>query len=185
MKARSCSFDEEKLIGAAYGEGTVADRIRVFFHTRSCKECAAGFREFRRTARTFDSIEPEKCPPSVTNRVRQRIGIKKEKSILEPVLDYVFYRPAYAVSGTAVVVLLALFLTYQFTDLYDPKPDVYYTDEEIRRAQEDIEKTFAMIVPVVHDAQIQIRDNIIRSQLLPPVQHSVEKTNQLFIKGLQ
>ncbi len=185
MNTPTCSFDEEKLVGAAYRDGTIADRIRVFFHTKRCKECASIFREYRQTANTFDSIKPEKCPPTVTDRVRKRIGIKKEKSFFDPVLDFIFYRPAYAVSGTAVVVVLAVFLAFQLTDLYSPEPDVYYSDAEIRQAQEDIEKTFAMIVPVVQNAQLHVRDDIIRSQLLPPVQHSVEKTNQLFIKGLQ
>lgn len=187
METHKCSFDEEKLIGSAYGDVGFINRLRVFFHIKKCRTCAELYKEYKRTALTFASLRPEKCPPSVTDRVEERIGFKQKtgKGFIDPVLDFVFYRPSYALSGTAVIVMLAVFLTIQFTDVYAPAPDVHYSDAEIRQAQEDIEKTFAMIVPVVHNAEVHVRDKVIRSQVLPPVQHSVEKTNQLFKKGLQ
>jgi hypothetical protein len=182
MVTQKCSFDEEKLIGAAYGDGGIAGRFRVYLHRIKCPECASLYREYKQTAERFDSIKPEKCPATVTDRVDERIGIssKGKKKYLTRSLDFIFYRPAFSLSGTIAVVLLAFILTYQFTGIFDPDPGVYYSEEEIRQAQEDLEKAFAMIVPVVQNAQITVRDNIIRSQLLPPVKQSVEQTNLFF-----
>jgi hypothetical protein len=182
MVTQRCSFDEEKLIGAAYGDGGIAVRFRVFFHKIKCPECASIYGEYKQTAALFDSIKTEKCPATVTDKVDEQVGIasKGKKKVLTHSLDFIFYRPAYAFSGTIAVVLLAFVLIYQFTGIFDPDPGVYYSEEEIRQAQEDLEKAFAMIVPVVQNAQITVRDNIIRSQLLPPVKQSVEQTNLFF-----
>ncbi|GEM_PF-1592740 len=186
MNTKTCAFDEIKISNAAYGDASLREKISVHFHIRKCTTCASLYREYRETANAFDSIKPEKCPASVTERVEKRIGVTKEgKRFLDPVLDFVFYRPSYALSGTAVVAILAIVLTLQLTDIASPGPEHYYTESEILQAEQEIEKTFAMIFPVVQDAQVNIRDRIIKSQIIPPVQHSVEQTNKLFKKGFQ
>jgi len=184
MLARKCSFEEEKIITASYRDGGIGNKVRVFFHRKKCEKCESLYQEYRQSARMFDSIKPEKCPASVTDIVEERIGMKnKKRGFYDSVLDFVFYRPAYALPGTVALVLLAVMLTFQFSNIYSPDPQAYYSKEDINRAHEEIEKAFAVIVPVVHNAQVTVRDNIIRSQVLPPVKHSIEQTNKLFHFG--
>lgn len=185
MLPRKCSFEEEKIITASYRDGGIGNKLRVFFHRKKCEECESLYQEYRQSARLFESIKPEKCPVSVIDRVELKIGVKqnKKRRFFDTIFDFVFYRPVYTLSGTAVLILLAGMLTFQLSNLYSPDSQVYYSDEEINRAQEEIETAFAVIVPVVHNAQVTVRDNIIRSQVLPPVKHSIEQTNKLFHFG--
>ncbi len=187
MDTKTCSFDERKISSVAYGDSTLTDKIRVYLHKRKCANCSALYLEYRKTASAFESIKPEKCPASVTNRVEEKIGLKNEgnRGLFYPLLDFVFYRPSYALSGTAVVAILAIALTLQLTDIRSTGEESYYTESEIQQAGEQIEKTFAMIFPVVQDAQVNVREKIIKSQIIPPVQHSMEQTNKLFNKGFQ
>ncbi len=187
MDTQRCSFDEEKIIGAAYGDSGLVDRLRVFLHLKRCGECNSLYREYKRTAVTFTSLKRQECPSTVTDRVENRIGIKKNNNanLFDRMLDFIFYRPAYVLSGTSFLVVITVFLTVQLSHMYTPGPEQFYTNSEIRTAQEEIEKTFAMIVPVVHYAQVDIRDKIIMLQIVPPVRQSVEKSNQLFIEGFQ
>jgi hypothetical protein len=182
MTARKCSFEEEKIITASYGDGGIVNKVRVFLHTKKCRACASLYREYRQSALLFDSIKPEKCPATVIDKVEKQIGIKqnKKRRLLDSFLDFIFYRPDYALPGTAVLIILAGILTFTFSDMYSPDPGIYYSTEEINQAQKAIETAFAVIVPAVYNAQITVRDNIIRSQVLPPVKHSVEQTNKLF-----
>lgn len=187
MDTQRCSFDEEKIISAAYGDSGLGDRLRVFLHLKRCGKCNSLYREYKRTAVTFTSLKQQKCPSTVTDRVENRIGIKKNNNVnlFDRMLDFIFYKPNYALSGTVLLIIITVFLSVQLSDMYTTMPEHYYTDAEIRKAHEEIEKTFAMIVPVVHNAQVDIRDKIIMSQIVPPVRRSVEKTNQLFIQGFQ
>ncbi len=187
MDTKQCSFDEEKIIDVAYRDAAIGDRLQVFLHTKKCTECNSLYREYKQTAERFNEIKKQQCPSSVTVRVENRIGYrnKDNSKLFDRMLDIVFYRPAYVLPGSAVVVILMIFLTVKLFNIVMHEPEQVYTEAEIHKAQEEIEMTFAMIAPVVYNAQRDILDKIIMSQIVPPVRQSVETTNQLFIKGIQ
>jgi hypothetical protein len=182
MNTPTCSYDEEKLISAAYGDTGLFQRFQAWVHTRTCRTCAETWRGHRATAAAFRSIPPEKCPPRVIERVEAKIGLrpKGSRGATAAIMDFIFYRPAFAVSGSAAIVVVAAVLIFQAAGVFTPEPRAQYTDVEIERALDDIETTFAMIFPIVQNAQTNIYNKVMQSQVLPPVQNSLQRTNQLF-----
>jgi hypothetical protein len=182
MSDHICSFSEERIVNAAYGDAGVIERFKVYRHRRSCEPCNKLYHGYRRTAQSFKEVKSLSCPPGVTVKAEEKIGLKKKQkaSVTDRLLDLVFSRPAVALSGTAVVVLLAFIVTFRIF-LFTPAPPPHqFSEREIDEARQQIERTFALVVPVVQNAQKNVQDDIIMSRIVPPLQSGVQKTNQLF-----
>ncbi len=182
--ARSCHHNKMVISDAAYGSASLREHVHALLLRLRCGSCRSEYKFARETATNLRSTLKQPCPPLPVQQALQ-ISSNRSRPWDRP-LGIILTRPSAAViSGTTLATaVVALFLFFSLVRTPENGAGVY-TAADIELASEQINRTFSLVVPLVQNAQKDVRDEIFMHQVIPPLRESVSAANDLFRKGMK
>lgn len=171
----------EKIISAAYGDGSIIDKIRVNILIRQNREAMELFTEYRNTAKEVHSGAEEEFPDSSVEKVFEAAGLKKKVrgGVFTDLFSLFAAKPMLA--SATMFLFAALLITTMF--IKNRVPEVVYSDDEIVKAGEQTELVFRAINEAFNNAGALIKENVLKEQVAKPMNESYNKISKIIIEG--
>ena len=181
MKSRKYNqINEEmitKIISVAYGDASIKDRAIVFFASRQNDEVSLLLDDYRKTARSVHSIQPEECPEELLNITTQSLGMKnnREKSFWLDLYTAFFARPLVSAAAT-VIVLAVIMMSLLF---YKPDYQNGYSKEEIELANKQVKYALSMVKNALTKSNKILTEDILKNKVAKPIGEGINYVNTL------
>jgi len=171
----------DKIISAAYGDGSIFDRISVGILIMKDKEALELYREYKRTAGEVHNTPLEEFSDSSLDKVYAETGVKKEnkQGISFDIFSVFAARPIMA--SVSMVVLAGLLVVTMF--IKTREPEAVYTQREIETAQLQTAEVFKVINDAFENAGDLVKENILKEKIALPMNQSADKISNIISKG--
>lgn len=168
----------DKIIGAAYGDAKIIDRIKIYLLSKKYPEVKLLFDEYRSTSKAVHSIEKEILPDELLEKVKTKTGVKEpqKNSFFFDFYSFVFTRPA--LSGFATVLLIIIIIISAF--IKGPEFQTQYSKEEIAIANKQTKQALAIIGKVFSDTEKTLKNDILAKRVGQPINEGLNIVNDLF-----
>ncbi len=167
----------DKIISVAYGSAGFIDRLRIYFYSLKNPEIKQLLNEYKQTADVIHSINNLKCPDKIVeeaNKIIQKENRPKRFSIF----DQLFSKPIIAtVSAVIIVSVIGIFIFKK------QSVKTAYSKAEVEIAEKQVKQSLALVGKVFRSTENTLTEEIIKKQVTPPFQKSLETVNSLFKGG--
>jgi hypothetical protein len=177
----NCSHTKNFLLNAAYSKNLLF-RMVAFLYSLKCAGCRAMYIQARRTSNHLKRELFRECPPSVLRTVYSRTRPRRN-GVISRIVETIFLHPRIAFGSSAIVAaVIAVMGYYMITTTMDGP---VYSSSEIELAQRQVEETFNLLVPLIHSAELNLKEDIIMRQVIPPLRDGIATTTELISKGIR
>ncbi|MFQ5627755.1 MAG: anti-sigma factor family protein [bacterium] len=152
-------------------------------HTQSCTGCAEMLEQTRQLFAEIRNLPMAGCPDEIVGRIFQKTGIAEAKqnrwaAFFEATKASFFIRtPRLALSVVLLAAVLIVGSIYWTTEPEYPASKIEhdYSEAELRQQKALIEKALAPLFKAVRKSEILAKNEIIRANVIEPVQKSFLK----------
>jgi hypothetical protein len=159
----------EKIISAAYRDGSLFDRIKIYLDAQKDEKVKELLSEYRNTANEVRSIAKEDYRGVMKNKVTAK------HKLLTNAIGFIIYRPA-VFSAIAAVCIMFVFAV---TMLNKPKPEPTYTKAQVEQAAKQVNKSFEIIASVLRRSSNEITDDVLKKKVGGQLQKGVSIINDV------
>ena len=149
-----------------------AERKAVEDHLQVCADCHKRWMQAIDLSETLKALPLKECPAHVAREVLKRT--RAEQSVMDDLRSFLspLFRPVWRpVVGLTITVALLLILV-PFSDLRTPEPPAY-SEQEIRKAREEIRWALAYVHRSVARTQSIIQEEVIPDRVVRPIRDSM------------
>jgi anti-sigma factor RsiW len=166
-----------RIMAAAYGEASPADRLRVWRATRRDPALRRLLREHRLIAKAVHDLPAPRAPGGIADRIRTEVGgpgVRGAHTLPLP-------RRGLLWGGTAMAATCAILLATR-TLPPAPEPAPEYSRAEIEEARRQIEAAFAMVTRGMGKAGTAVHHEILAPTVARPLRDGTTILHDLFGK---
>jgi hypothetical protein len=165
----------EKIISAAYRDGNLFDRIKIYLDARKDEKVKQLLTEYKSTASEVHSLAKEDYHAGVKNEEHAK------QKFVSNILGFVIYKPAVssALAAACVVIILAI------TMLNKPKPEPTYTKAQVEHAAKQVNKSFAIIASVLRRSSNEITNDVLEKKVGGQLQKGVSIINNVLTERIE
>jgi hypothetical protein len=180
----NCSHSKKFLLNAAYSKNLLF-RLVASFYSLKCAGCRATYNQARRTSILLRLELFRECPPSVLRTVYSRTRPRRT-GVISRIVETIFLHPRIAFGSSAVAAAVIVVMAYYLiTTTMDVTQSPVYTSSDIELARRQVEETFTLLVPLIHNAELNLKEDIIMRQVIPPLRDGISTTTELISKGIR
>jgi hypothetical protein len=177
----ACNHSKEFLINASFSRNPLM-RIIAFLYAVTCPGCKYVYKTSRASANLLRSELSEKCPQTVLQTVYKQTD--PEPGFIYRIIDTVFLYPRIAMGSSAIVAMLIVLMGYYLVTGPSSVPrSVEYTSLDVELARIQVEETLNLLIPLIHSAELSLKEDIIKRQVIPPLREGITATTELLSKG--
>ncbi len=168
-----------KIVSVAYGDGSLWDKLKIFYLVTTNLAARKVFFEFRNTAKAVHDIEEDVLPAEILKKVEQKTtGLKDlENSFVTDLFSLLTARPMISTVTAAVVVI-----TITITMFIGKNNNVTYSVDEIRKADKDARYALSVVNKIFAQSSITIKEDVLKNQVSQPINNGINFLNNL-LKG--
>lgn len=169
-----------KIIETAYGNASVADKIKIYFLAYKNSEVKKVLMDYKATADKVKNLGIENCPDHLINNISKTIKSENinSHSLLSDIYNILFNRPI--LSGTlAAVFILAVLSTFIFNR---PEIKQQYTKQQIEQADAEVKYSLSLVANVLNKTKSTIENDVLQEKVNKPIKESLFIIND-YING--
>ena len=177
-----CRQIQDRLDAFIENDLSGAERKAVEDHLQVCANCHKQWMQATAISETLQALPLKECPAHVVREVLKRT--RTEQSFMDDLRSFLtpLFRPVWRpVVGLALTVALLLIL-FPFSDLRTPEPPIC-SEQEIRKAQEEIRWALAYVHRTMVRTQSIIRAEVIPDQVVRPIRDSMNTAIESIKEG--
>ena len=179
---RKKSFDlteaqKDKIISAAYGNGSLPDRLTVRRLIFSNEEAERLYLSYKQTASEVKQIAEEECPSDILKTVQHETNraLENKGSFMSDLYSAVFSRPI--ISAVTTVVLVTSIVIALIVN----RPVQYnYTHEQIIDADRQTREAFLIVGKILKETNATLQNEVLSERVSKPLNQSIRIANKLF-----
>ena len=168
---------KDKIISAAYGNGSLSDRLIVRRLIFSNEEAKKFYLSYKQTASEVKQIAEEECPSDILKTVQQKTKrvLENKGSFMSDLYSAVFSRPI--VSAVTTVVLIASIVIALIVN----RPVQYnYTQAQIIDADRQAREAFLIVGKILKETHATLQNDVLGERVSKPLNQSIRIANKLF-----
>ncbi|MGA7720849.1 MAG: hypothetical protein WCA84_06700 [Ignavibacteriaceae bacterium] len=166
----------DKIISVAYGDGSLFDKIEVYKKAYSNPAVKKLLYDYKATAKAVKYAQKEYASAKPLSDVKSENN--RRGNIFIPLLAGLYkafvINWAYSAATVIVVITVSTFLL-----LRQPKPEPTYSKEQVILAEKQVKESFALVENMLAKAQNKTTPDLIRNNILRPIQKSTVIINNL------
>lgn len=168
-----------KIVSVAYGDGSLRDKLKIFYLVATNRIVKATFFEFRKTAAAVHNMEEDILPAEILKKVEQKTtGLKNlENSFFADLLWVLTARPIISTVTAAIIVI-----TITVTMFVGQENKVTYSVDEVRKADKDARYALAIVNEIFAQSSSTIKEDVLKNQVSQPINNGINFLNNL-LKG--
>jgi hypothetical protein len=169
-----------RIVAAAYGDGSILERIKIYFLALRNKEVQKLFNEYKKTANAVGNIEIDKCPEEIIEKIKIKSGYLNN-NILSSALSFLnrlFHKPIYAVVVTLIFISAAASLF-----LLNQKSSGQVSNKHIAQAEKQVKQSLVFVNRIFEKTAGRVENDILKEQVAKPVHEGILTINKLFKGG--
>ena len=168
---------KDKIISAAYGNGSLSDRLIVRRLIFSNEDAEKLYLSYKQTASEVKQIAGEECPSDILKTVQYETkrALENKGSFLSDLYSAVFSRPI--VSAVTTVVLIASIVIALIVN----RPVQYnYTQAQIIDADRQAREAFLIVGKILKETHATLQNDVLGERVSKPLNQSIRIANKLF-----
>ena len=177
-----CRQIQDRLEAFVENDLSEAERKAVEDHLRGCADCHKQWMQAKEVLEALQALPLKECPAHIVREVLKRT--RTEPSVMGDLRSFLspLFRPVWRpVVGLALIVALLLILL-PLSNLRTPEPPIY-SEQEIRKAQEEIRWTLAYLHRTMTRTQSIIREEVISDRVVRPIRDSMNTAIESIREG--
>ncbi len=169
---------KDKIISAAYGTGSLVDRLIVRCLVSSNVEAEKLYSEYKQTAEEVRQIAGDECPPDILKNVQHKTIciLENKSSFMFDLYSAIFSRPI--ISTVASLILVAAIIIALIIN----QPVQYnYTRAQVVNADKQAREALTIVSKILKETHLTLQKEVLDEKVSKPLNRSVEIVNKLFI----
>jgi len=179
-----CKKLEPYIINAAFNDGKLIEKLKVYFHKQHCSSCNSLYNEYKTASTAIHKLPVIDCPDDVISRTEKLIG-KSGFTAPSFLLDVatIFTRINFktAAAGFLIVICFTVGIIL-FRNKNETAP-AQYSSGEISKANHQAQQALALVGKILNGTQSKLKDEIISKHIAKPLEKSITVINNLFEPG--
>ena len=157
----------DKIISVAYGNGNLFDKIKVYIKSYSNPSVKKILYDYKATAKAVKYASKEYKLASHLNVIKSELYTRDSIfiSLFARLYKPNIIRAAYSTGAVSIIVIISIFFL-----LRQPKHEPAYSKEQIALAEKQVKESFALVEKILVKAQNKTTEDIIRNNVLRPIQ---------------
>ena len=177
-----CRQIQDRLEAFVENDLSEAEQRAIEDHLQVCPDCHKQWMQATKVLKTLQALPLIECPAHVVREALKRT--RTEPSVMGDLRSFLspLFRPVWRpVIWLALIVALLLIL-FPFSDLRTPEPPIY-SEQEIRKAQEEIRWALAYVHRTMVRTQSIIREEVIPDRVVRPIRDSMNTAIESIKEG--
>lgn len=169
----------EKIISVAYGDASLIDKVFIRRLAKRNSEVKEILESYIQTASEVHKLKDEECPNELLSGIKYRTFdvIKSSNSFTSDLYSIIFRQPF--ISAATVIILVGVILLGIFQK---ESVQYHYTTAEIKLADKQAKQALAIVGKVFNQTNITLKEEVLSSHVIKPIQESMGIVNGLFIE---
>lgn len=170
-----------KIITTAYGDGSVTDKLYIFYKVIIDKEIRKIFFEYRKTKRTISTMKHFEMDPSFESKLNEKITKSKENHVpIFAELYLLFIEKPYVPSTAILLITAAIVGNLLFkSPVQQITNKKQYTKAELTEANEQAKYALALVGEVLVETKKEVASEIMIKQVAQPINEGMTIINDL------
>ncbi|PKL87057.1 MAG: hypothetical protein CVV23_17325 [Ignavibacteriae bacterium HGW-Ignavibacteriae-2] len=166
---------EDLIIKTAYKDSNIWEWIKLKILSAGNDEIKKLWDEYRSTAESVHSIEPEKCPENIIKNLSIE-SFSEKPSLIRDLYTAIFVKPIF--TAAAITILTAVIITSVI--LKNNYEYEGYKKAEVELAERQTQYALSVIGKVFKSTKRTLVDDIIPVKVSKPINQGIETVNKLF-----
>ena len=165
-----------KIISVAYGEGSVIDKMKIFYLASRDEQIKKTHDDYRTIANAVHNLEEDLFPNELLKKVERKTVALKDSggSFLNDFLSILITRPLVS-TATTIVVVAAVVTTLVFNRV----PETNYTNDEIIKADREARYALAIVNKIFTQTNSTLKEDVLTNKVSKPFNDSYNFINNL------
>lgn len=170
----------DKIISAAYGDGSLFDKIEVYIKAYSNPLVKNILNDYKATAKSVKYVSKEYASTGLLNNVQCEINIRENLfvSLFASLYKALIIKPVYSAAAVIIILCVSTFLLLRL-----PKHEPAYSKEQVTLAEKQVKESFALVGKILARTQNKTTKDVLSNDVVRPIQKGTVIINNLFDGG--
>jgi len=170
----------DKIISTAYGDGSLFDRIDVYFRAFSNPSIKKILRDYKSTSKVVRNISREYASNIFIKNVQRDAKARDNFFIssLAGLFEFLTEKPLYSAAAAIIILSISTFLLF-----HQPKQEPEYSKTQVALAEKQLKESFALVGRILDRTQNKITNEVIVKDVAHPIRRGTAAINNLFNGG--